>query len=269
MNKKIRLGAGVWLAVLFVACSSGGGIFQPPKSSGVIVAREVGSSIPLATSANNPLIVNGAFSIVLSEANYSATFTAEIVSYTAPATESCYGVTMDGTGTVATFTPRSAPATNGGSVSPCSQSGIDLEEVLFKDQQQHSNEQFFEFESQPPTTSSAIQARLTSTGMLLSTSLSNPLVVVGGFSVSLSELNYTGPFSATIVSFTAPTTESCYTVAMDASQTVAIFTPRAAPPISAPPSPAPTSQCGSPDYDTETVLFEDQRGNVNEQFFNS
>jgi hypothetical protein len=48
------------------------------------------------------------------------------------------------------------------------------------------------------------------------TSLSSPLQVHNGFSLLLSEQNYPGGiFSATIISFTAPT--ACYTVAMDST----------------------------------------------------
>jgi hypothetical protein len=130
--------------VVLGGCASGGGLFQAPKSSGMIVATRVGTSTPLATSSTNPLMVSGSFSVALSESNYSATFTAAIVSFTAPTTQSCYTVAMDGTGTIATFTPRAAPATGGGTgPSPCSQTGSDVEGVLFQDQQKNSNLQFF------------------------------------------------------------------------------------------------------------------------------
>lgn len=147
MSNRLRaLAAGMLAVSALSGCASGGGIFQAPKSSGTIVATRVGTTTPLATSMANPLLVSGGFSISLSEANYSATFTAAIVSFTAPTTQSCYTVAMDGTGTIATFTPRAAPAIGGGTgPSPCSQPGNDIEGVLFQDQQKNSNEQFFEF----------------------------------------------------------------------------------------------------------------------------
>src|ERR1700676_30902 len=97
-------------ACLFLAfsamqgCSSGGGIFQPPKASGVIVGSLSGTSDPLSTSPTAPLIVNNGFFITLKEDNYSASFSAAIVSYTAPTTQSCYTVTMDATQKIALFT---------------------------------------------------------------------------------------------------------------------------------------------------------------------
>ena len=145
MNKRLRSLAAALCAVATLAgCASGGGLFQPPKASGTIVATRVGTSTPLATSATNPLPVSGAFSVALSEANYAATFTATIVSFTAPTTQSCYSVAMDGTGTIATFTPRAAPPIGGGTgPSPCSQTGMDVEAVLFQDQQKNSNLQYY------------------------------------------------------------------------------------------------------------------------------
>ena len=55
------------------------------------------------------------------------------------------------------------------------------------------------------------------------TSLSAPLQVHNGFSLVLSEAHYSDIFSATILSHTAP--NAMYSVAMDPSGKVAIFTP--------------------------------------------
>jgi hypothetical protein len=109
------------------------------------VATVLGSTTPLATSAGSPLAVTGSFSVSLSESNYSATFLATVVSFTAPTTESCYAVTMDSAGTIAIFTPRAAPPISGPSTapSPCAQIGTDVEGVLFQDQQNHTSQQFF------------------------------------------------------------------------------------------------------------------------------
>lgn len=128
------------------ACSSGGGIFQAPKPSGVIEARFVGSDTVLVSSAAAPLIVHNGFSVTLREQNYSAQFSAIIASFTAPTTQSCYIVNVDGTGKVATFTPRTAtpiasppPASN-----PCTPPSSDVESVLFQDQAGHSLTHYFQ-----------------------------------------------------------------------------------------------------------------------------
>jgi hypothetical protein len=139
-----RMRAGVVLCCVLASgsgCSSGGGVFQPPKASGIVVATLVGGSTIPATSSTNPLIVNNAFSISLSESNYSATFSATIVSYTAATSQSCYVVAMDGTQTIAIFTPRSAPAIPPG---PCSPPMSDIEGVLFQDQQGHALTLYFQ-----------------------------------------------------------------------------------------------------------------------------
>ena len=127
------------------SCASGGGIFQAPKASGTIHARFVGTNVDLSSSSLSPTAVHNGFSIVLSEADYSAQFTATIVSFTAPATASCYTVQMDPSGTVATFTPRAAAPLSGaaGATSPCTPPSDDVEGVLFADQQQHSAPGYF------------------------------------------------------------------------------------------------------------------------------
>lgn len=261
MSRQSRI-ATAFALVLLQACSSGGGIFQPPKSSGLIVASLTGSSAPLVTSLAAPLVVNNAFSVTLREDNYDATFAASIVSYTAPATQSCYTVTMDGTQKIALFTPRSAPPAGTTSPpNPCSQPASDVEGALFQDQQ--GNKLTLYFENVAGLTPSVIQARLLSTGQVLATTSSSPAPVTSSFSVALSEPNYTGPFTATIVSFTAPATQSCYTVTMDSTQTVATFTLRSSSAISGG-SASPCSQKGS---DIEGVLFQDLHGNSNQQFF--
>jgi hypothetical protein len=251
------------LLVAAASCSSGGGIFQPPKASGVVVASLPGSSTPLSTSPSAPLIVNDAFSIALREDNYAASFSAAIASYTAPTTQSCYTVAMDATQKIAVFTPHAAPPIGGTSTSPspCNQPGNDVESALFQDQQ--GNKTVLYFENQLGLNPSAIQARLLSNGQLLTTTSSSPVMVSGSFSVSLSEPGYTGPFTATIVSFTAPTTQSCYTVAMDSTGTVATFTPRNAPPIAG----GSSSPCSQKGTDIEGILFQDIRGSSNQQFF--
>ena len=161
------------LAIAPAGCSSGGGIFQPPKSSGVIIAKLVGSSTPLATTMSSPQVEQNGFSVVLSEDNYSASFSALVVSFTAPTTESCYVITMDSTGTIATITPRNAPGLGPSapaSTSPTPSSSptpnpspstspspspsplpggpcfsvTDVEGIRFSDQQNHQNIQYFE-----------------------------------------------------------------------------------------------------------------------------
>jgi len=265
MSRTFRLLAAASMVFgILAGCSSGGGIFQPPKSSGMIVAQQVGGAAPLSTSASNPLIVNGSFSIALSEANYSATFTAQIVSFTAQTTQSCYTVSMDPTGTIATFTPRAAPAIGGGTTtpSPCAQPGSDVEAVLFQDQQKHSNEQFFE--NQLPGGSGPIQVRLAGTPAVLTTSLTSPLIVSNAFVLAVSEAGYSGPFTASIASYTAPATQSCYTVSMDQTGTIATLAPRAAPAIGGSTLPSP---CTPPTNDIESALFADQHGGSTQVYF--
>jgi hypothetical protein len=86
-----------------------------------------------------------------------------------------------------------------------------------------------------------------------------PLPVNGGFSLSISEQNYSAQFQATMVSFTGPTSESCYTVGMDPTGTVAIFSPRQAPPLDGAANAA--SPCGMPGTDIEGVRITDQKLN--------
>jgi hypothetical protein len=241
------------LCAALQACSSGGGIFQPPKSSGVIVASLPGTSDALTTSPSAPLIVNNAFSVTLREDNYAAAFSASIVSYTAPAPQACYTVTMDSTQKVALFTPRA--------VAPCTQPGNDVEGALFQDQQGHKL--LLYFENAFGVNGGPIQARLVTNGLLLNTTASSPAPVKNAFSVVLSEPGYAGPFTATIVSFTAATTQSCYTAAMDATSTIATFTPRSAPALSG----SPTSPCSQPGSDVEGALFQDIHGNSSVQYF--
>ncbi len=247
------------LAVVLYGCSSGGGIFQAPKASGVIVASLTGGNAALASSPSAPLIVNNAFSVTLREDNYAASFSAAIVSYTAPVTQPCFTVTMDATQKIAIFTPRTAPAA--AVPNPCTQPGNDVEGALFQDQQ--GNKLLLYFENAFGVNTGPIQARLLSTNQLLATSPSNPAMVSNAFSVALSEPGYAGPFTATVVSFTAPTTMSCYVVTMDSTATIATFTPRSAPALAG----GTTSPCAQKGSDVEGVLFQDTHGNVGQQFF--
>lgn len=255
------------LLVALQACSSGGGLFQPPKSSGVVVAKQVGGSV-LSTSAVAPLLVNGSFSVILSEDNYSATFTAAIVSYTAPTVGPCYTVSMDATGTIATFTPRAAAPASGSATapSPCLQYGTDVESVIFEDQQKHINQQYFEnvgFSGAGGSGPAPITVRITGSGTPLVTSLAQPLLVNNGFQLSLSEANYGGPFSAAISSFTAPAQGPCYTVSMDSTGTIATLAPHPTPSLNGS-SPSP---CTIPNDDIESVLFTDNHGGSAQVFF--
>jgi hypothetical protein len=263
MNERVVSYAATALLIVWGAgCSSGGGLFQPPKSSGLVVATQVGGST-MATSAGSPLLVNGGFSVALSEGNYSATFTATIVSYTAPTVGPCYTVTMDSTGTIATFTPRAAPPVSGAvtAPSPCLQLGTDVESVLFQDQKKHTNQEYFE---NVATTGGAgpIIARITGTSPVLVTSAAQPLLVNNGFQLTVSEANYVGPFTASIASFTAPLTGPCYSVSMDATGTIATLAPHATSGLS-----GSTSPCTIPNDDIESVLFADGHGGRAQVFF--
>jgi hypothetical protein len=141
------IASGAVLASLLVlaalstsGCASGGGLFQPPKASGVVQADEVGGPIllPATTSLTNPLVVHNGFAVKLHEDNYSATFNAHIVAYTAATTSPCYAVAMDSTGTLATFTPQNSTAVDSSAGSPCLNLGTDIETVSFTDQQNHA-----------------------------------------------------------------------------------------------------------------------------------
>lgn len=90
------------------------------------------------------------------------------------------------------------------------------------------------------------------------TSLTSPLQVHNGFSLLLSEGHYTDIFSATILSFTAPT--ACYTVAIDQTGKVAVFTPVVGPPPPAPPT------CPFPG-DVESVRIKDVQNHSTIVFF--
>jgi hypothetical protein len=263
MNERaISYTASMLLIVLGTGCSSGGGIFQPPKSSGVVVATQVGGSA-MSTSPGSPLLVNGGFSVTLSESNYSAPFTATIVSYTAPTVGPCYTVSMDVTGTVATFTPRAAPPVSGSTTgpSPCLQLGTDVESVLFQDQQKHTNQQYFENVA-PTGGAGSIVARVTGTSAPLVTSAAQPLLVNNGFQLTVSEANYAGPFTASIASFTAPAVGPCYTVSMDVTGTIATLAPHVTNALS-----GSTSPCTIPNDDIESVLFADAHGGTAQVFF--
>ncbi len=104
---------------------------------------------------------------------------------------------------------------------------------------------------QPPKSSGIIG--MTLVGPETPLSQASVLDIVGGFAVQLFEQNYNAQFNASMTTFTAPTQNSCYTVAMDTTGRIATFTPRA--------SPAPVClQIGS---DVETALFVDQQMHQN------
>jgi hypothetical protein len=163
------------VAVSAIGCA-GGGLFQPGPS-GTVVARLVGTTAVLNYhTPASPLPVTNAFAVQLSEAHYYAQFNASIISYTAPTTSACYMVTMDSTGTIASFTPVNAssigplptptpPAIPSATPTPAGTPGPtptpspspgpstapgpcfaypDVEGVRFSDQQNHTDIQYFE-----------------------------------------------------------------------------------------------------------------------------
>lgn len=226
------------LAWSLSACSSGGG-WALGKPSGVIGMTLLGTS-DVALNSSQTLDITGQFSVRLFELNYNAQFNASIISYTAPAPASCYTVSMDSTGAIATFSPRS------GAASICSQPGSDTETALFVDQQEHQVSLAF---TNIPAASTQTFTVTLSNATTLSPSPSLPTIVSNAFQATVVETGYSGPFTASIVSHTAASTTPCYGVAMDATGKIATFAPTSV-----------SAACAPPNTDVEGVQFEDSRG---------
>jgi hypothetical protein len=236
------------LAIVLGACSSGG-FLQPAKSSGTVVATVVGQPAPMQnTTAATALHITGGFAVKLTEVGYSAEFTASPASFSA--SMSCYIISMDATGTIATFTPKAASTLSGSAATLCSQPGGDVESVLFQDQQNHTNLEYFTNIPAGPITV-GIFASLYNTSTPLGTTAQTALAVTNAFSLLISESGYTGPFTGNIISFTAPATAPCYGVTMDPTGQVATLTPKLT-----------TGSCLPPNADIEAVQFEDSHGNI-------
>ena len=91
------------------------------------------TAAPISSTSVNAAYTPGqvAFVTAISEANYTGKFTASIVYFALPLTAACYSVTMDATGTLATFAPSSTATTQ----AMCNTSGgTSIEGALFEDQ---------------------------------------------------------------------------------------------------------------------------------------
>lgn len=124
------------LALSLAACSNGSGFLHlfPPKPSGEIVLTLVGGNgKPIDTTSTAPQPVSGAFSLHVSETNYSGYFNASILSYSSPAEGPCYTVPSTNN-SVLTFEPTSEFG--------CS--GTTVEAIEVTDTDGHATTQYFE-----------------------------------------------------------------------------------------------------------------------------
>ncbi len=133
------------LTLALGACTvaDGGRILQPTPS-GTVLVRLVGgkTSDVLHSSKKHPVMVRNGFSLWVNESNYLNYFTAEVVSYTAPAIAPCWAVPAQPNNTILTFTPQSSPPISG-SVTPCGPGKPDLEGIRISDQNGNSTVQYF------------------------------------------------------------------------------------------------------------------------------
>jgi hypothetical protein len=119
-----------------LAACGPGSVGKPLPPNGVFQEVLVGTSaIVPATSLSSPLQVVNGFSLLISEQYYTDVFTAQIVSFTAPA--ACYTVTMDSTGHTAIFAPISTSVTT-----TCPYAG-DVESAQIDDVDHHTTIVFF------------------------------------------------------------------------------------------------------------------------------
>jgi hypothetical protein len=123
--------------------ADGGRILQPTPS-GTVLVRLVGgkTSDVLHSSKKHPVMVRNGFSLWVNESNYLNYFTAEVVSYTAPAIAPCWAVPAQPNNTILTFTPQSSQPISG-SVTPCGPGKPDLEGIRISDQNGNSTVQYF------------------------------------------------------------------------------------------------------------------------------
>jgi hypothetical protein len=107
-------------------------------------------------------------------------------------------------------------------------------------------------------------ATLPGTTTPLASSLSAPLAVTNSFSLAAQETGYTGTFTATITSYTAPTTAPCYVVSGGNSivqPNIFTFTPQNPASIN-----GTTGAC-SLGGDVESVRIVDAKGNATIQYY--
>jgi hypothetical protein len=227
-----------------------------------------GSGTPLSSSLTAPVSVTTGFSVTVREDNYSDTFSAKIVSWTAAASAPCY-TTSSGSATVFTFTPVASPALNGSGPSPCGANAKDIEGVRFTDARGNATTQYFATgisTVSPSTASGIVVATLPGTSTPLASSPVTPIAVTNSFSIAVQEAGYTGAFTASIISYTAPTTAPCYAVSGTASTvqpSVFTFTPQNSPSVN-----GTTGTCAL-SGDIEGVRFSDSNGNSTIQYFKS
>ena len=141
---QLRLIAPVLLLALVACTVADGGRILQPTPSGTVLVRLVGAktNAVLHSSPKHPVIVHDGFSLWVNEANYTNYFSAEVVSYTAPATAPCWAVPAQPDNTILTFTPQLSPPIKG-SVSPCGPGKPDLEGIRISDQNGNSTIQYF------------------------------------------------------------------------------------------------------------------------------
>lgn len=257
--------------IAFAACH--GPLLEPPKPNSQIVADVVDGPYMDATTKSNPYLTLGSFSVLLSEGNYTAQFGASIDSYTATTTGPCYTVSMNASGNIATFTPTNATAIAGSSqANPCSIPASDLEGALFNDQNGHAIQVYFERIGTLGTpnaltetyASVALNTTQVTPQSLDATPTPAPGATLPPFTVTVtSTATTTGPFTASIFSWTAGTSTPCFVI----SQTTPgqfNFTAATPAPATAGTSSSCTVYQGA---DTEGVVFSDGSGDYNEQFF--
>ncbi|MGH7736351.1 MAG: hypothetical protein ACREMP_00530 [Candidatus Tyrphobacter sp.] len=104
----------------------------------------------------------------------------------------------------------------------------------------------------PPKPSGTINLVLVGgNGKTMDTTASSPQAVSGGFSLSVSEQNYSGYFTATIVSYSSPATGPCYTPGGTSNSTLTF---------------APSSATGCSGLTVEGIQVTDDAGHSTTQF---
>jgi len=234
-----------------------------PADSPAIVAQLYNTQTFLSSTLPATPVLN-AFVLAVTESGYSGPFTGNIISYTAPTATSCYMVTMDATGRIATVAPRS-PQTG-----PCISPSTDVEALQFTDSRGNASLPLFFQNSLAPSGApvgtvvglGAAGALGASFGTALNVDPASGTWPAGyGFVVAVSSPVSAGPFTGSIVSWTAATLGPCYSITNTPPNTLT-FSPATPMPIT-----AGTIPCSTNGLDTEGVLLTDGHGGYNEQFY--
>jgi hypothetical protein len=87
------------------------------------------------------------------------------------------------------------------------------------------------FLSTGPKPSGSISAAMQGSGVVMSTNKSAPTPVSGSFAIAVSESGYSDYYTATVVSYTAPTTAACLVPPVTPNNAVLAFKQQASPPL--------------------------------------